>query len=142
MLAVCQACQFFLPDINQQGGLVSKILCTLPSDLLVWAQNNLRSLKATHCAEENEPRSRHNCRRTMSLQRKGRSTRSLFREFGKFWQRSSRPLRLRRQLSLPNLFYKEHGCPGPRMAQPSALCLPHVLIRVREQRHKLILIAQ
>ncbi len=47
MLAVCQACQFFLPDINQQGGLVSKILCTLPSDLLVWAQNNLRSLKAT-----------------------------------------------------------------------------------------------
>ncbi len=32
-------------------------------------------------------------------------------------------LRLQRQLSLPNLFYKEHGCPGPRMAQPSALCL-------------------
>ncbi len=26
------------------------------------------------------------------------------------------------QLSLPNLFYKEHGFPGPRMAQPSALC--------------------
>ncbi len=34
--------------INQQGGLVSKRLCTLPIDLLVWAQNNLRSLKATH----------------------------------------------------------------------------------------------
>ncbi len=40
------------------------------------------------------------------------------------WQSSSRLLHLRRQLSLPNLFYKEHGCPGPRMAQPYALCFP------------------
>ncbi len=66
MLAVCQACQFFLPDIrghhvlvhsdsrsvvsyiNHQDGLVSKQLCTLANDLLVWAQTNLRSLKATH----------------------------------------------------------------------------------------------
>ncbi len=40
---------------------------------------------------------------------------------GSLWQSSSRPLRLRRQLSLPNLFYKEHGFPGPRMVQPSAL---------------------
>ncbi len=66
MLAVYQACQFFLPDIrghhvlvrsdsrsvvsyiNHQGGLVSKRLCTLANDLLVWAQNNLRSLKAMH----------------------------------------------------------------------------------------------
>ncbi len=24
----------------------------------------------------------------------------------------------------PIFFYKEHGCPGPRMAQPSALCFP------------------
>ncbi len=44
--------------------------------------------------------------------------------FGSLWQNSSRPLRLRRQLSLPNIFYKEHECPGPRMAQPSALCFP------------------
>ncbi len=66
MLAVCQVCQFFLPDIrghhvlvrsdsrsvvsyiNHQGGLVLNRLCTLANDLLVWAQNNLRSLKATH----------------------------------------------------------------------------------------------
>ncbi len=34
--------------VNHQGGLVSKRLCTLANDLLVWAQNNLRSLKATH----------------------------------------------------------------------------------------------
>ncbi len=66
MFSVCQAGQFFLSDIrghhvlvrsdsrsmvsfiNPQGGLVSKRLCTLANDLLVWAQNNLSSLKATH----------------------------------------------------------------------------------------------
>ncbi len=63
---MCQACQFFLPDIrghhvlvrsdsrsmvsyiNHQGALVSERLCTLANDLLVWAQNNKRSLKVTH----------------------------------------------------------------------------------------------
>ncbi len=34
--------------INHQGGLVSKRLCTLANDLLVWTQNNLRSLMVTH----------------------------------------------------------------------------------------------
>ncbi len=29
--------------INHQGGLVSKRLCALVNDLLVWAQTNLRS---------------------------------------------------------------------------------------------------
>ncbi len=43
---------------------------------------------------------------------------------GSLWQSSSRSLRLRKQLSLPNLFHKEHGCPGPRVAQSSALCIP------------------
>ncbi len=66
MLAVCQACQIFLPVIrghhvlicsdsrsvvsyiNHQGSLISKRLCMQANDLLVWAQNNLCSLKATH----------------------------------------------------------------------------------------------
>ncbi len=57
MLAVCQAGQFYLPDIrghhvlirsdsrsmvshiNHQGGLVLKRICTVATDLLVWAQN-------------------------------------------------------------------------------------------------------
>ncbi len=43
---------------------------------------------------------------------------------GSLWQSTSRPLCLRRQLSLPNLFYKNHGYPGPRMAQPSVLYFP------------------
>ncbi len=63
MLAVCHACQFFLPDIRGHhmlissdsrsvvsyiNHLVSKRRCMLANDLLVWAQNNLRSLMATH----------------------------------------------------------------------------------------------
>ncbi len=47
MLAVCQACQF-LCDIYHQGSFVSKCLCKVANDLLVWAQTNLYSLKATH----------------------------------------------------------------------------------------------
>ncbi len=66
MLAVCRACQFFLPElrghhmlirsdsmsvvsyINHQGGLSSKHLCLLAERLLQWAQPNLRSLRAVH----------------------------------------------------------------------------------------------
>ncbi len=69
---------------------------------------------------------------------------------GSLWQSSSRPLCLRRQFSLPNLFHKEHGCPGPTSGPVTSLplyafvpiaLLSQVLRRVREQRHKLILIA-
>ncbi len=66
MLAVCRACQFFLPDligrhvlirsdnmsvvsyINHQGGVSSKRLFILAERLLEWAQLNLRSLRAAH----------------------------------------------------------------------------------------------
>ncbi len=40
------------------------------------------------------------------------------------WQSASRPIHLRRQLSLPNIFHKEHRCLGPWVAQSSALCFP------------------
>ncbi len=100
MLAVCQACQFFLPDIrghhvlvhsdsrsvvsyiNHQGGLLSKRLCMLANDLLVWAQTNLRSLKATHMP------GKINQGADMSRQRNGRSTRSRFRNFLEFFGRA------------------------------------------------------
>ncbi len=72
MLAVCHACQFFLPDIRGHHVLVRS---DSSSEML-----------------------------------------------GSLWQSSSRPLHLQRQLSLPNLFHKELGCPGPRVAQSSALC--------------------
>ncbi len=34
------------------------------------------------------------------------------------------PLCLRRQHSLPNLFFEGQGCVGPRLAQPPLLCFP------------------
>ncbi len=99
MLAVCRACQFFLPDligrhvlirsdnmsvvsyINHQGGVSSKRLFILAERLLEWAQLNL-------------------------------------------WQGRSRPFRLQRQLSLPNLLFEGQGRVGPRLAQPPPLCIP------------------
>ncbi len=66
MLAVCRACQFFLPDligrhvlirsdnmsvvsyINHQGGVSSKRLFILAERLLKWAQLNLHLLRAAH----------------------------------------------------------------------------------------------
>ncbi len=38
--------------INNQGGLVLKRFCMLANDLLVRAQNNLRSLKVTHVPDK------------------------------------------------------------------------------------------
>ncbi len=40
------------------------------------------------------------------------------------WQGRSRPFRLQRQLSLPNLFFEGQGRVGPRLAQPPRLCIP------------------
>ncbi len=45
---VCSDSRFVVSYINHQGSLVSKRLCMLGNDLLVWAQNNMRSLKETH----------------------------------------------------------------------------------------------
>ncbi len=63
------------------------------------------------------------------------------------WQGRSRPFRLQRQLSLPNLLFEGQGRVGPRLAQPPPLCippdalLPQVVRRVREQGHKVLLVA-
>ncbi len=92
------------------------------------------------CAGQNEPRSRHVVEEQCLFRGMDTPPARGSENVGHFWQSSSRPLRPRRQLSLPNLFYKEHGCPGP--AFHSMLSLQsQVLRRVREQRHKLILIA-
>ncbi len=105
---------------NHQGGFVSKRLCTLVNYLLVWAQNNLRSLKAMHVPGKMNQGADMLSRKNISSEEWTLHPLTVQR----IWQGSSRPLRLQRRLSLPNLFYKEHGCPGPRMAQPSALCFP------------------
>ncbi len=63
---------------------------------------------------------------------------------GSLWQSSSRPLHLRRQLSLPNLFTKSTDALAhdwPSLPLYTVALVPQVLRRVREQRHKIILIA-
>ncbi len=80
--------------------------------------------KGDACAGQNEPRSRHVVKEEYLFRGMDAPPAHGSENLGNLWQGSSRPLRLQRRLSLPNLFYKEHGCPGPRMAQPSALCFP------------------
>ncbi len=123
MLAVCQACQFFLPDIrghhvlirsdsrsvvsyiNHQGCLVSKLLCMLENDLLVWAQTNLRSLKVTHVLGKMNQGADMLSRNNVSSE-EWMLHPLAHSNLGNLWQGSSRPLRLQIKLSLPNLFYK------------------------------------
>ncbi len=109
--------------INHQGGLVLKWLCTLANNLLLWAQNNLRSLEATHVPGKINQGAGHVVKEQCLFKGMDAPPARGSENLGNLWQGSSRPLRLQRQLSLPNLFYKEHGCPGLRMAPPSALCV-------------------
>ncbi len=74
------------------------------------------------CARQIEPRSKQVVEEQRLFRGMNTSPARSSESLGNLWQGSSRPLRLQRQLSLLNIFYKEHGCPGPRMAQPSALC--------------------
>ncbi len=138
MLAGCQACQFFPLDIRGHHVLVrsdsrsmvsyisnvSKQLCMLANDLFVWAQNNLLSLKATHVPGKINQEADMLSRNNVSSEEKDAPPAHGSENLWSLWQSSNRPLRLRRQLSLPKLFYKELGYPGPRKAQPSALCFP------------------
>ncbi len=129
MLAVCQACPFCLPDIqghhmlicsdsrsvvsyiNYQGCLVLKRLCRLANNLLVWAQNNLCSLKVTHVPgkmNRHVGRSRHVVEEQCHFRGMDAPPARGSENLGNLWQGSSRSLRLQRQLSQPNLFCKEY----------------------------------
>ncbi len=141
MLAVCRACQFFLPDligrhvlirsdnmsvvsyINHQGGVSSKRLFILAERLLEWAQLNLRSLRAAHLPgrlnQGADVISEQCPLRGVDAPSAGGSE-----DLEDLWQGRSRPFRLQRQLSLPNLLFEGQGCVGPRLAQPPPLCIP------------------
>ncbi len=135
MLAVCLGIHTFLPDhilvrsdsmkvvsyINHQGGLSSKRLFILVESLLEWAQLNLCTESNT-CAGKVEPGSRHAISVQCPLGRVDAPPINDSQNLGDLWQGRGRPLRLRRQLSLPNLFFEGQGCVGPRLAQPPPLC--------------------
>ncbi len=140
MLAVCRACQFFLPDligrhvlirsdnmsvvsyINHQGGVSSKRLFILAERLLEWAQLNLRSLRAAHLRAAH--RSGYVISEQCPLRGVDAPSAGGSEDLEDLWQGRSRPFRLQRQHSLPNLLFEGQGRVGPRLAQPPPLCIP------------------
>ncbi len=104
--------------------LVSKRLCTLANDLLVLrpicAHWRRRMCWAKLTKEQM-------FKETTSPQKNGRSTALGSENMRSLWQSASRPIHLRRQLSLPNIFHKEHDAlahewPSLPLCFPSNLC--------------------
>ncbi len=143
MLAVCRACQFFLPDligrhvlirsdnmsvvsyINHQGGVSSKRLFILAERLLEWAQLNLRPpAEGSTPAGQTEPRTGYVISEQCPLRGVDAPSAGGSEDLEDLWQGRSRPFRLQRQLSLPNLLFEGQGRVGPRLAQPPPLCIP------------------
>ncbi len=142
MLAVCRACQFFLPDligrhvlirsdnmsvmsyINHQGGVSSKRLFILAERLLEWAQLNLRSLRAAHLPGRLNQGADMLSRSNVPSEEWMLHPQVVQKIWKILWQGRSRPFRLQRQLSLPNLLFEGQGRVGPRLAQPPPLCIP------------------
>ncbi len=106
--------------INHQGSLVSKRLCTLANDLLLWVQNNLCSLKATN-VQARWTMEQTCCQGTGSPQRNGRSTRSWFRKFGKSVAEARVDLFASEDNSHCPIFFTKSM---DALAQSSALCFP------------------
>ncbi len=133
--------------INDQGGLVSKRLCTLANDLLVWAQTNLRSLKATHVLGKMNQGADMLSRNNVSSEEwtlHPLAVQKIWEVFG----RGRVNLFASKDISHCPIFFTKssdalaHEWPSlPLYALPPIALLPQVLRRVREQRHKLILIA-
>ncbi len=168
MLAVCCACQFFLPDIrgqhvlvrsvsrsvvsyiNHQGGLVSKRLCTLAKDLLVLAQTNMCPHKATHVPgkiNQNGPRTEMLSRKNVSSEEWTHHPLSVQKIWEVFGRARVDLFTSEGYSHCPIFFTKStdalaHEWPSLPLYAFSPVCLlPQVIRRVRKQRHKLFLIA-
>ncbi len=73
------------------------------------------------CAGQVEPGSRHAILEQCPLGRVDAPPTNGSQNLGDLRQGRDRTLCLRRQLSLPNLFFEGQGCVGPRLAQPPPL---------------------
>ncbi len=144
MLAVCRACQFFLPDligrhvlirsdnmsvvsyINHQGG------CLLEAPLYSGrAPSGMGSAQPALAegstpAGQTEPRSGYVISEQCPLRGVDAPSAGGSEDLEDLWQGRSRPFRLQRQLSLPNLLFEGQGRVGPRLAQPPPLCIPPI----------------
>ncbi len=129
MLAVCQACQFFLPDIRGHHSTSTSTLRQLVRGAIHKSPGRPRFEATLHagerpscggseqsaltegdaCAGQVEPCSRHVVKEQRLLRGMDAPPARGSVNLGCLWQSSSRPLRLQRQLSLPNLFHKEQN---------------------------------
>ncbi len=164
MLAVCRACQFFLPDligrhvlirsdmsvvsyINHQGGVSSKRLFILAERLLEWAQLNLRSLRAAHLPgrlnQGADMLSRSNVP-SEEWMLHPQVVQKIWKIFGK----AEVDLFASKDNSHCPIYYSKdrdalaHDWPNLLLyAFPPIALLPQVVRRVREQGHKVLLVA-
>ncbi len=75
--------------------------------------------KGSAYAGQVEPRCRHVIPEQCPLRRVDAPSADGSDNLGDLWQGRGRPLRLRKQLSLPNLLFEDQRCVGPRLAQPT-----------------------
>ncbi len=75
-------------------------------------------------AGQTEPRSRYVISEQCPLRGVDAPSAGGSEDLEDLWQGRSRPFRLQRQLSLPNLLFEGQGRVGPRLAQPPPLCIP------------------
>ncbi len=165
MLAVCRACQFFLPDligrhvlirsdnmsvvsyINHQGGVSSKRLFILAERLLEWAQLNLRSLRAAHLPgrlnQGADMLSRSNVPSEEWMLHP-----QVVQKNWKFFGKAEVDLFASKDNSHCPIYYSKdrdalaHDWPNLLLyAFPPIALLPQVVRRVREQGHKVLLVA-
>ncbi len=70
--------------------------------------------ESSTCSRQTEPRSRHVVTKQGPLRGMDTSSADSSENLGNLWQGGSRPLRLKRQFSLPNLLFQGQGCAGLR----------------------------
>ncbi len=165
MLAVCRAWQFFLPDLIgrhvliRSGQHVRGVLYKSPGRCLLEAPlysgrapSGMGSAQPALAegstpAGQTEPRSGYVISEQCPLRGVDAPSAGGSEDLEDLWQGRSRPFRLQRRLSLPNLLFEGQGRVGPRLAQPPPYAfppialLPQVVRRVREQGHKVLLVA-
>ncbi len=126
--------------INHQGGLISKRLWALANNLLVWALTNLRSLKATHMPCKMNQGAGMLSRNNISS---GEwtllplSVQTIWEVYG----RARVDLFASEDNSHCPIFFTKSTDVFHSMLSLQSLYKPQVLRRIREQWHKLILIA-
>jgi hypothetical protein len=103
--------------INHQGGVRSGGLHAMARDLLLWAQNNLSSLRAAHIPGiQNLGADMLSRGNTPPEPTDGQSN------IGSVWQGRNQPVRLEKQHPLQSVLLEGQGRVGPRLAQQPPVC--------------------